>query len=258
MNLTIAANWKMYKTTQETQDFMEEFKLLQEEFASSQVVICPPFTSLSAAGELLSGTQYSLGAQNMLWESEGAFTGEISPLMLKDQGVNYIILGHSERRWIMGETNEQINKKLKAAFQNNLVPIFCVGETEENRKAGETDSVILEQLREGLKGINPADINDLVIAYEPVWAIGTGLAATKEDAVKVIEGCILKEMKDFMGDSDTRVRVLYGGSVKEDNIGDFVSAPGIDGALVGGASLKTDSFAGLIRAAQNALRAQEG
>ena len=253
MNLTIAANWKMYKTRQETKDFLDRMKAMESDFSSSQVIICPPFTSLSTAEESLRNSTLMLGAQNMLWEAEGAFTGEISPMMLKDNGVRYVIIGHSERRWIMGETNEQINKKLNAAFDYNLTPIFCIGEKEEMRKAGETEKVIMEQMDEGLKGIDAEKVKNLIIAYEPVWAIGTGLAASAEDAREAAD-CIQKKLQEFLGDNAKKVKILYGGSVKKDNIGDFVALPNIHGALVGGASLQVDGFSGLIKAAQNAVQ----
>lgn len=250
MNLIIAANWKMYKTNQETKEYVEKFKVWQGELSGSQVIICPPFTALSAAGEALFKTAFHLGAQNIMWESEGAFTGEISPLMLKEFGVRYVIIGHSERRWIFGETNEQINKKINTALEYNLIPIFCIGEKAEDHQSGQMEKVILNQLREGLEGIDPEKIKNLVIAYEPVWAIGTGIAASQEDAA-VAANCILEEI-DRIFEDRSKVKILYGGSVNKDNIGDFVTIPGIDGTLVGGASLQADTFAGLIRAANSA------
>ncbi len=256
VNLTIAANWKMYKTNQETKDYLGKFRTMQQNNTNTQVIFCPPFTSLSTAGEVMANTNYLLGAQNMLWEAEGAFTGEISPMMLKELGVRYVIIGHSERRWVFNETDGQINKKLKAAFESNLVPIFCIGETEAARKAGQTEKMILEQLDFGLEGIDPEKIKNLVIAYEPVWAIGTGLAAKGEDAREASE-CILNRLKDYLNNNSSRLRILYGGSVNKENIGDFVTLPHIDGALVGGASLQVESFGGLIKAAQNALKKME-
>lgn len=250
MGLIVAANWKMFKNNSETVDYFLELRKNEEEFNEVTVIVCPPFTALFKANESLSGSSYGLGAQNIFWEKEGAFTGEISPNMLKDNGVKYVLIGHSERRWVMGETDADINKKMKAAFDSNLTPVFCVGEKIEDRKAGKTNEVILEQLREGLKDIDPSLDEKMIIAYEPVWAIGTGMAATAEDAVEVVEDCILKEMSNRSPGSGASVPVLYGGSVKEENIGDFVSKKCISGALVGGASLKADSFAALIRAAQ--------
>lgn len=250
MGLIVAANWKMFKNNKETVEYFNDFKKYENEFSEVQVIVCPPFTALFKAGETLEGSAYELGAQNLFWENEGAFTGEISPAMLQDNGAKYVLVGHSERRWVMGESDEVINKKMKNAFANNLIPIFCVGEKIEERKAGDTDKVILEQVRQGLKDIDPALDEKMIIAYEPVWAIGTGMAATAEDAVEVIEGCILKEMNYRSPCGKASVPVLYGGSVKEDNIGEFVSKECISGALVGGASLKADSFAALIRAAQ--------
>ncbi len=251
MGLIVAANWKMFKNNKETGDYFSELRRYEDEFSGLQVIVCPPFTALFKANESLAGSSYGLGAQNLFWEKEGAFTGEISPVMLQDNGVNYVLIGHSERRWVMGESDADINKKMKAAFEYDLIPIFCVGEKIEERKAGKTDEVVLEQLREGLKDIDPNLDEKIIIAYEPVWAIGTGMAATAEDAVQVIDGCILKEMSRRSSGGKAVVPVLYGGSVKEDNIGEFVSKGCISGALVGGASLKADSFAALIRAAQN-------
>lgn len=250
MGLIVAANWKMFKNNKETVEYFDGLKKFEDEFSEVKIVVCPPFTALFKAGEALEGSAYELGAQNLFWENEGAFTGEISPAMLKDNGAKYVLIGHSERRWVMGETDEDINKKMKNAFDNNLIPIFCVGEKIEERKSGDTDKVILDQLRKGLKDIDPKLDEKMIIAYEPVWAIGTGMAATAEDAVAVIDGCILKEMNSRSSTGKSPVPVLYGGSVKEDNIGDFVSRECISGALVGGASLKADSFAALIRAAK--------
>ncbi len=251
--LILAANWKMHKTNQETREYLRKFKAMQEEFNSTEVVFCPPFTSLRTADEELYSTFFKLGAQNMVWESEGAYTGEISPLMLKDLGVRYVIIGHSERRWILGETHEQINKKLQAVFEYNLIPIYCVGETEEVRQAGETESMILKQIEEGFQGIDFSGVKNIVIAYEPVWAIGTGLTASGEDA-RHASACIKEKMDNYINGDVTRLKILYGGSVKKENIGEFVSEAGIHGALVGGASLQVDSFVGIIRAAQEALR----
>ncbi|NLI69976.1 MAG: triose-phosphate isomerase [Firmicutes bacterium] len=250
MNLIIAANWKMHKTVEETKEYVEKFKVWQEELSGSQVIICPPFTALLTAREALFKTAFHLGAQNMMWESEGAYTGEISPLMLRELGVRYVIIGHSERRWVFGETDEQINRKINAALEYNLIPIFCVGETMEDHQSGRMKKVVLGQLREGLKGIDTDKVKNMIIAYEPVWAIGTGVAASQEDAAAAAE-CILEEI-DHIFEDRTRVKILYGGSVNKDNIGDFVTIPGIEGTLVGGASLQADVFAGLIRAANSA------
>ena len=250
MSLVIAANWKMNKTVQETKEYVEKLKTWQNEISGTQVIICPPYTALQAAAESLNNTSFALGCQNMHWENSGAFTGEISPLMLKELGVRYVILGHSERRHIMGETDAEVNKKIKVACEYNFIPIFCVGETLEQREAGQTNAVVLEQLREGLKDIEADKLKNLIVAYEPVWAIGTGKAATSADAIEVCK-LILDELKNLCGaDNVSRMRIQYGGSVKKDNIGEFVAAPEIHGALVGGASLQADGFAGLIKAAQ--------
>ncbi len=250
MSLIIAANWKMYKTVSETKDYLDKFT--GNTFNKTQVVVCPPFTALSAASEVLCGTQTALGAQNMNWHTEGAYTGEVSPLMLKDLGVRYVIIGHSERRHKMNETNADINQKVLAAVEYSFTPILCVGETGDEREAGRTKEVVLEQLREGLKDVAADKLKNLVVAYEPVWAIGTGLAASAQDAVEVAQ-LIREELKPFIDSGNTKFRLQYGGSVNKDNIGEYVSAPEINGALVGGASLQADSFAALIRAAEEAV-----
>ncbi|NLM23892.1 MAG: triose-phosphate isomerase [Firmicutes bacterium] len=254
MKLIIAANWKMNKTRAETEAFCREIKARQEDFHDTEVVICPPFTSLEAAGRSLSGSAIKLGAQNLFWEKAGAFTGEVAPPMLVDLGVQYVIIGHSERRHLLGEDDAAVHKKLKAALEHRLRPILCVGETREERERGETEVVVGTQLRRALEGLDPALIEELVVAYEPVWAIGTGIAATAADAHRA--ATLVREIAaECLGSAAAeRLRVQYGGSVNAGNIGEFVALPSIDGALVGGASLAVDSFAALILSAQEAAR----
>ncbi len=253
MQLIIAANWKMYKTKGDTADFCRAILKDQEKFAGVEVLICPPFTSLPAAADILSKSSLKLGAQDLHWEQEGAFTGEIAGPMLTDLGVEYVLVGHSERRHIMGEDDTRIRAKLAAAIKGGLKPILCVGETEAQREAGSTNSVIRKQLLTALEGITGGDMDNLVIAYEPVWAIGTGKAAQPADADAACS-FIREVLQNIAGPpAAEKIRIQYGGSVKEENIGAFVELASIQGALVGGASLKADSFSALIRAARKAV-----
>ncbi|NPA48734.1 MAG: triose-phosphate isomerase [Thermodesulfobacteria bacterium] len=242
----IAGNWKMHKTIAETLAYIEAFKPLVAGVEDRDIMLAPPFTALDAAQRALEGSRISLGAQNCHWEEEGAFTGEISARMLADIGVTYVILGHSERRHIFGETDEMIRQKVAAVLRHELVPILCIGETLEEREAGKTFSVLERQLKEGLKGLSAGDLKDLVIAYEPVWAIGTGKTASPEQAEEAHAFCrrLLAEM--FGADFAEKIRILYGGSVKPENIVGLMARPDIDGALVGGASLKPDVFARIV------------
>ncbi|WP_448584375.1 triose-phosphate isomerase [Thermocrinis sp.] len=237
----IAANWKMNKTPQETRDYLEKFLGLMEEVGDDvEVLICPPFTSLCIAKELLDGSKIKLGAQNCHYEQKGAFTGEVSLDMLKELGVSYVIVGHSERRWIFGETDELINKKIIACLEKGIRPILCVGEKIEDREAGLTLKVVESQLKLALSGLE--DVSEKIdIAYEPVWAIGSGNPAMPEDA-QFVHSFI----KELLG----KVRVLYGGSVNSKNAGDFLSMPDVDGLLVGSASLDPVSFAQIVKASQ--------
>ncbi|TYT22463.1 triose-phosphate isomerase [Dictyoglomus thermophilum] len=243
----IAANWKMYKTCAETESFIKEFIELSKGYEEKEIVICPPFTSLYVASKLLKDTAIKLGAQNMFWEKEGAYTGEISPIMLKDLNCTYVIIGHSERRNYFSETNEMINKKIKSAFSYGLIPIFCVGEKWEERERGKTEEVITKQVKEGLEGLEKENVEKIVIAYEPVWAIGTGHYAKGEDANEVASLIrrIISEMYD--AEVSQKVRIQYGGSVNPQNITEFLSQSEIDGALVGGASLKPQSFWDIVK-----------
>jgi len=237
----IAGNWKMHNTISEARELIEALVSLIEK-KDREIIVCPSFVCLSEASKLLKGSDIALGAQNMYYEDKGAYTGEVSPLFLKDVGVCYVILGHSERRHIFGESNELINKKVKAALKHGLSPILCVGETLDERENNITYEIIETQLYEGLAGLENENMAKLVIAYEPVWAIGTGKTATKEDANEVI-GYIRRLLSEKFGNEiASGTRILYGGSVKPDNIKELMMMKEIDGALVGGASLKAEDF----------------
>ncbi len=245
----IAANWKMHMTREPGVRLVEEITRALKSPRGVQVVICPPATALDAVGRALSGTPFLLGAQTMHWEFQGAYTGELSAPMLVDAGCRAVILGHSERRFYFGETDEGVGKKVQAALAHHLMPIACVGERLEQREAGETDAVITRQIRAGVAGLGRDAVQTLVIAYEPVWAIGTGRNATGEEANRVAS--LIRELIGTIGDglAADRVRILYGGSVKPENIREFLRQSEIDGALVGGASLDAASFVSIVRAA---------
>ncbi|MGC8714652.1 MAG: triose-phosphate isomerase [Leptodesmis sp.] len=233
----IAGNWKMYKTQAEAAEFLEGFiPHLEDTPDDREVVLCVPFTDLAIMSQSLHGSIIRLGAQNVHWETSGAFTGEIAAPMLTEVGVRYVIIGHSERRQYFGETDETVNLRLKAAQNAGLIPILCVGETKQQRDQGETESLISSQLKAGLVGV---DQTNLVIAYEPIWAIGTGDTCESKEANRVI-GLIRSQL------SNPDVPIQYGGSVKPDNIDEIMAQPEIDGALVGGASLQPGSFARIV------------
>ena len=243
--LLIAGNWKMHKTIPEALDLVRELKELVRDVNDRDILVCPPFTALYPVSRELEGSNIVLGGQNMYFEEQGAFTGEISPLMLKDAGCSYVILGHSERRHIFGETDELVNKKVLSAINHGLIPILCVGELLEERESGKTQEVVEKQVREGLKGVDGD--NEFVIAYEPVWAIGTGKTATPELAEEV-HLFIRQVLSDMFGSEKANsVRILYGGSVKPENAAGLLNMENIDGALVGGASLKAESFAKIVK-----------
>lgn len=243
----IAANWKMHKTTGEARTFLGDFAPRVAGATETEIVICPPFTSLVAVGEGIRGTNIALGAQNLYHEPQGAFTGEISAAMLRDLGCQYVIIGHSERRQYFGETDDSVTQKVKAAYTHGLTPILCVGETLQERDAGETRMVVRRQMEKPLVVLTADQATRLVIAYEPVWAIGSGRAATLEDANEV-SAYIRRIIANIFGDQVAQaVRIQYGGSVKPANIGQFMAQPDIDGALVGGASLEAESFAGIVK-----------
>jgi triosephosphate isomerase len=243
----IAGNWKMYGTRAEAERLLSTLKTLVGRPADREVVIAPPFTILETASRLLAGTSIRLAAQNLHWEPQGAFTGEISGPMLTDLGCSHVILGHSERRQYFGETDEQVAQKVRAAQRDGLIPIVCVGETLEERERGETAVLIARQVRTALQGQGKAAFASLVIAYEPVWAIGTGRTATPAQAQEVhaVIRTAVAELSDRA--AAEVVRILYGGSVKPDNVDGLMAEADIDGALVGGASLQAEAFARIIQ-----------
>lgn len=245
----IAGNWKMHTDLAEATIFVEGIKAaLTEGEVSREVVVCPPFTGLSTVADLIEDTEVRLGAQNMYFEPKGAFTGEVSPLMLTDVGCHYVILGHSERREYFGETDALINQKIKAAFQYDLIPILCVGESLAQREANETQTFINSQLTAGLADLTAEQVSQMVIAYEPIWAIGTGKTATAEQAGEVCTAIRAKVAELFDKETAEVLRIQYGGSVKGSNAQEILSQLDIDGALVGGASLKADDFMAIIKA----------
>jgi triosephosphate isomerase len=239
----IAGNWKMFKTGAEAVEFVRRFVPLVAGAGDRDLMIAPAFTALEALAGELKGTPVALGAQNLHWELEGPFTGEISPRMLAAAGCRYVIIGHSERRQHFGETNESVARRTRAALQAGLAPILCVGETETERNAGGTFSVLDKHVRKGLKNFVANELGALVIAYEPVWAIGTGRTATRDQAQEAHAFIRSLVSNLFNAELAGAVRILYGGSVKPENISELMAMPDIDGALVGGASLNPDSFA---------------
>ena len=242
----MAGNWKMYKTPAETVAFFEKFRPLVEKSEHCEIVICPPFTNLAAAVDAVKGSNIQVGAQNIGWAREGAFTGEISGPMLKAVGVSHAIIGHSERRQYFGETDETVLKRTQAALEFGLSPIVCVGERLEQRESGATEQVLVEQFQKGIAGLTEHQFAKIVIAYEPVWAIGTGKTATPEiaaDAHRVVREQVRAKYGKEAGEA---IRILYGGSVKPDNTRSLMAKPDIDGVLVGGASLEAGSFAGIV------------
>jgi len=241
----LAANWKMNKTLAESAAFVREFIPLVTGREDVEIVICPPFTALQTVRDALRGTAVKLGAQNLFWEEKGAYTGEISATQLIDAGCSHVIIGHSERRQILGETDAVINWKLKAALEAGLVPILCVGETLQERENNLALELVKDQLTRDLKDIK--SVASLVIAYEPVWAIGTGVNASPDDAQEMIAFIRNYVSKLYGKETAEMVRILYGGSVKEENIAQFMAEEDVDGALVGGASLMAESMAKIVR-----------
>ncbi len=245
----IAGNWKMYKTVAESVDFVRQLLPRLEPFTNVERVVCPTFVALVPVAEVLRGTAIKVGAQNVAYSKEGAFTSQISPAML--QGVvEYVIIGHSEARKFLQETDDDVNKKVKAALEYGLKPIIAVGESLEQNIAGETQSFVSGQVRAALNGISADHMANIVIAYEPIWAIGTGKSASGEVANTIISGAVRATVQDLYGDQVAQaLRIQYGGSVKPDNMAEYMSQPDIDGALVGGAALKIEDFTRLVEAA---------
>ena len=249
----IAGNWKMNRDPQEAFELMDSMLEDLDVMEGVDIVICPPFTSIETFSEMFDGTTLYLGAQNMFWQDKGAYTGEISPLMLKGR-CEYVILGHSERRQYFHDTDEDVRKKVEAALRHGISPIICVGENLEQNEAGETFSVIERQITAALDGLSMEGALKCVIAYEPIWAIGTGRPATGEGA-NVVAAEIRRLVREMHGDTMAdEIRIQYGGSVNAANIAEFVSQPDIDGALVGGASLDRDQFVGIVATTQEAYR----
>jgi triosephosphate isomerase (TIM) len=243
----IAGNWKMFKTSEEGAAFVTELAAAVQGVDDRQIVVAPPFTGLVAAVRAAASTNIRVAAQDVFWEDEGAFTGEVSPAMLVDLGVSSVIIGHSERRQLFGETDANVQRKVPAALHHGLLPIMCVGETEAEREAGETEEVLARQLAQGLVLLQAEDAGCLAIAYEPIWAIGTGKTATPEIAQEAV-AYIRRQLVEGAGaEAADAVRILYGGSVRPDNIDELMAQPDIDGVLVGGASLKVESFARIVR-----------
>ena len=245
----VAGNWKMNKTAEESRNLAVDLKTGLKDIRQVDRILCPPFTNLWAVSTVIQGTDIGLGAQNMFWEESGAYTGEISPKMLAEV-CKYVILGHSERRQYFGETDETVNKKIKAALKQNLIPIVCIGESLEENEAGLTADVVKRQVTKGLAGLMADDGARLIVAYEPIWAIGTGLAATPGDANTIHRDVVRASLSELFGEVTAQsIRILYGGSVKPINAEEFFQQSDIDGALVGGASLRADSFCTIVEAA---------
>ena len=238
----IAANWKMFKTVHEAVVFVKEFRSMVKDVDDVEIVVAPPFTAVHAVAEAARNTPIGVSGQNLHWEREGAFTGEVSGAMLREAGADYVIIGHSERRRLFGETDETVNRKLVAAFANKLTPIVCIGETLEEREANQTADVLDRQIKNGLDAMTGDQVSALVIAYEPVWAIGTGRNATPAQAGEAHAHIRGRLRQWFGGPAADHCHVIYGGSVKPDNISELVVLPDVDGALVGGASLEVRGF----------------
>ncbi len=247
----IAGNWKMNKTIPDAVDLVKALREESTELEEAELVVIPPFTALSEVKKEIEGSSIRLGAQNMFWEDEGAYTGEVSPGMLKDAGCQYVVIGHSERRQYFGETDETVNKKIKAALAHELLPIMCIGESIEEREKGETINKVETQITEGLKGFSEEEFSRIIIAYEPIWAIGTGLTATPEQAEEVHRFIREKLIERYGNEKASYAIILYGGSVKPDNTFSLLTEKDINGALVGGASLEADSF---IQIAKESIR----
>ncbi|MBM3334331.1 triose-phosphate isomerase [Candidatus Sumerlaeota bacterium] len=246
----IAGNWKMYMTRAEAKDLVEGLLTALANVRDVEVAVCPPFTALDCVSRLVANSRIALGAQNCYWEDKGAFTGEVAAPLLKEIGCKYCIVGHSERRQYFGETNETVRKRILALYKHGILPILCIGETLKEREKGQTEKVVLTQLRECLQNLPPERVVKTTVAYEPVWAIGTGKTATPQQAQEVHALIRAEVVRMYGKDVAEGVRIQYGGSVKPDNIKELMDQEDIDGALVGGASLKVDSFAPIVRFAE--------
>jgi len=242
----MAGNWKMYKTPAETTAFLEKFRPMVAQSTHCEIVICPPFTNLAAAVTAAQGSSIAIGAQNIGWAKEGAFTGEVAGPMIRATGATHVIVGHSERRQYFGESDETVLKRTQAALEFGLTPIVCVGERLEERESGRTEAVLVHQFQNGIAGLTAGQFARIVIAYEPVWAIGTGKTATPEIAADAHRAIRAQVRAKFGGPAGDAIRILYGGSVKPDNVKSLMAQPEIDGSLVGGASLEPGSFASIV------------
>ena len=242
----IAGNWKMFKTVEETVRFFDEFKPLVAGADHCEILLCTPFPALTAAVDTVRGTGIAIGAQNLYWEKQGAFTGEVSAPMIKAAGCSHVLVGHSERRQYFGETNATVLKRTLAALEEGLTPVVCVGETLDERESGSTEAVLATQFMDGLGALTPDQFSRIIIAYEPVWAIGTGRTATPEIAEEAHAFIRQKVAEKFGAGLAAGVRILYGGSVKPDNVNSLMACENIDGGLVGGASLKPEDFAKIV------------
>jgi triosephosphate isomerase len=238
----MAGNWKMHKTVGEAEELVKALLADLGDTPNREVLVCPPYTALTSVRPLLDGTPIGLGAQDVFYEQQGAYTGAISPLMLKDIGCTYVIVGHSERREHFGDTDATVNRKLRTVLANGMRVIMCVGESKPQRDAGQAESIVINQVKAGLADVTPEQMADVVVAYEPIWAIGTGDTATAADA-QAMHAAIRRTLTDLYNENTAQgVRIQYGGSVKPDNVDELMAQPDIDGALVGGASLKANDF----------------
>jgi len=254
----LAGNWKMNKTVAEARELVLAARDDLLAVSGVETVLCPPFTAISAVAELVAGTEIGVGAQDMYWEASGAYTGEVSPVMVKEF-CQYVVIGHSERREYFGESDSDVNRKLLAAFAHGLTPIVCVGETLEIRKAGHTESWVKDQVTAALKNVTADQVPNMVFAYEPIWAIGTGLAATPKDAEHVCANVVRATVRDLYGDAAaSAIRIQYGGSINPGNCYELMSQPNVDGGLVGGASLKAEDFVAVVRSTAAAAQKKLG
>ena len=247
----IAGNWKMFKTVAETSAFVTDLRAVVAGVKGAQVVVSPPFTALHAAAQAARGSNIEVSAQDLYWEKQGAFTGEISAAMIKEAGATYVIIGHSERRQLFGENDTIVNRKVQSAIAQGLTPIMCIGETLDEREHHETLAVLDRQIKGGLEGITSDHVATMIVAYEPVWAIGTGRNATAAQAGEAHAHIRTRLRQWFGGDAADKCRVIYGGSVKPDNIRSLIAEPDVDGALVGGASLDVKSFADIVKSSES-------